>query len=388
MDPEDIEFVAERKQLFHSACLSAIDCLSDSTGTAVSQGDHIKTYSDGREVKVYWPRQFRQLRKVRDISDQEIISELGETLFAPENKQDKPRYCLFSKKRRLVVQIISVDELTVMKTIVGRYVDYMNTNNKSNIMQIYAIMRVFIGSGRRRSSFIRNQADYCYVMLTHSIYPRAKHEVLHVFALDGTKNSTIAHEFGCSPEDSFSLDHELALSPKDRKAVLEQVDKDLKLLQSINLHHYYVLYAITVRGKEARLELPGAPYGPELDVDIPFERRDTLPSRHDVAYGINASAAQLIPTPHQNYEIPEREYYFTFVNILQCDHIKERSKSVYSFIDGQRTTGIPLEECGDSAVAEKFRVTFYNFLQNKLMPNYSLCDDDSAGSAFSEFEDP
>jgi len=114
--------------------------------------------------------------------------------------------------------------------------------------------------------------------------------------------------FGAETDQDFTLDHELAMSPKDRKVVLEQMERDVNFLQALNLSSYSILYVIAKREKAYLLQLPGAPYGPELDNTIHLERRDTIPHRHDLAYGAHATLAQLIPVPYKNYEFMERSF--------------------------------------------------------------------------------
>jgi hypothetical protein len=280
-----------------------LQCLNSSSG--VFKGDHCKERLGHHEFKIYWPRQLRNIRTVRCISDEEILMELDGDLTPGISSIDAPVDVLFTSRKRLYVKELNYSEMTVLKSIIGRYYDHMTENSKSFIMHIYCVVR--IGDTSKTGMFHRRkEGDFTYIMLSNAIYPRLNHDINHVFLLDGTRNDNLAHELGAKGDGDFTLDQELAMSPKERKTVLETLDLDVNFLKSLNLEDYGILYAITSRGKEALLHLPGAPYGPELDVDTHIERRETLRIRHDIPYGIHATAAQLIPFPYKNYEFPEK----------------------------------------------------------------------------------
>lgn len=298
-------------EVCHDAIVSAIRCLD--SATSISKGDHLKERTRSHEYKIYWPAQMRQLRRVRAISDDELLLEINRELYPPA-KNDFPKKCLYSERRRLIVRELSFSEMAVLKSIVGRYVEHMVQNSGSFLETILCVVRVshISTAGIFR---IRKQADYTYIALTSTIYPQISHEILHKFLLNSKRVSPAkAYAFGADTDEEFTLDHELAINPKERKVVLEQMERDINLLQSLNLERYCILYVIAKREKAFVLQLPGAPYGPEVDTTIELERRDTIPHRHDIAFGAHATLAQLIPIPYKNYEFMER----CVINFNRC----------------------------------------------------------------------
>ena len=299
--------------LCHDAMVHGIRCLS--SGTAVPKDDHLKERTRSHEYKFYWPKQLQQLRDARGITDEEILLELGEEVYPP-SKTDRPKECLHSRRRRLQVRELSFSEMAVLKTIIGLYIDHMVENPGSFLQSIFAVVRIqsMVTSG---IFHLRRQSDYTYIVMTNTVYPPVSHEVMYTFLLNGqNRPSPSAALYGAGTINDFKLDHELAMNPKERKVVLDQLERDIGVLQSLGLADYDILYVITKRKKAYIMQLPGAPYGPELDNSITVERRDTIPHRHDIAYGTIATPAQLIPVPFKNYEFMDR-YDFDFLICLQ-----------------------------------------------------------------------
>jgi hypothetical protein len=310
--------VLDSPDICHDAMKCGLECLNSST--AVPQGDHLKERTRLFEFKVYWPQQLKEIRAARGITDRELIHELSEELYVP-SKMDKIQKCLHSERKRFLVKELTFSEMVVLKSIIGRYVDHMVENPGSFVRNIFCVVRICHVS--KAGLFrIRNQADYTYIAMMNTVFPQGSHENIHTFLLSPplkTVSPARTEAFGALTNDAFTLDHELAMNPKERKVVLEALERDVNFLHSVNLENYCVLYAITIREKAFLLQLPGAPYGPETDTHIEVDRRDTIPHRHDLAYGAHSSAAQLIPVPYKNYEFMAREYFFGIVDILVVD---------------------------------------------------------------------
>lgn len=296
--------IGEKSDVCHDAIMFAMNCFD--SNTAVPKDDHLKERTKELEFKIYWPRQLQELRLSRGISDREIMRELGERLY-PATLKDQPRKCLYTERKRLIVRELSLPEMTVLKAIVGRYVGYMTENPQSFLQEIFCVVR--ISDVAKAGLFhIRNQSNYTYIAMTSTVLPQLSHEILHTFLLSASKSVSPkrAYTYGALTNDDFSLDHELAMHPKERKAALDLLERDVNFLQSLNLQKYCILYSITTRNKDYALQLPGAPYGPEVDTTIDLERKDTIPFRHDIPYGAFATPAQLLPIPYSNYEFIER----------------------------------------------------------------------------------
>jgi hypothetical protein len=295
--------ILENPDVCHDAMKFGLECIT--SNTAIPKGDHLKERTRVYEFKVYWPHQLQEVRTARGITDREVLHELSDQLFAP-SINDKMKKCLHSERKRFLVKEITFSEMVVLKSIIGCYVHHMVENPRSFLQNIFCVVRI---SNVHKSGLfhIRNQADYTYVAMINTVFPQVSHENLNTFLLNPIKavNPAKAYPYGALTNEDFTLDHELAMNPKERKVVLEELERDVTFLQSLNLENYCILYAITIREKAFMLQLPGAPYGPEVDT-IEVDRRNTIPHRHDIAYGAHPTAAQLIPIPYKNYEFMER----------------------------------------------------------------------------------
>lgn len=303
MDDSESDTILQNAALSHCALVHAVRSLNSKA--AVIKGDHRKERTETHEFKIYWPLQLQHVRRTRGVSNDELISELSDELYPP-SKHDYPKRCLHSGRKRLLVRELSYSEMVVLKSIIGRYVDHMVENPASFLQTILCVVR--IGDISTSGIFhIRKKTDYTYIVMTNTVIPQISHEILHKFLLSTKVVTPVrAYVYGASTQETFSLDHELAMNPKERKIALEQLDRDINLLQSLNLDNYCIFYVIALREKAYIMQLPGAPYGPEIDGVIEFDRKDTIPHRHDIRYGAHATPAQLIPVPLKNYEFIER----------------------------------------------------------------------------------
>lgn len=302
--------VTSKAPVCHEAVMHALRCLNSSS--AVAKGDHLKERTRHHEFKIYWPRQLKQLRLARGITDEEMFAEVSSE-FIPAGHADYPKDSLFSWRKRLQIRDLSTSEMTVLKSIVGHYVEYMTDNPDSFIMNILCVVR--IGDASNSSLFrIRKHSDYSYIVVSRCIYSQVSHDILNTFLLSAAKSvgSDRVSRFGAKTNDGFTLDHELAMNPKERKLVLDRLERDITFLRSLNLDSYCLLYAITMRKNDFLLQLPGAPYGPEINPTIEVERQDTIPHRHDVENGMFPTRAQLIALPYKNYEFLERLLLFIY----------------------------------------------------------------------------
>jgi len=165
-------------------------------------------------------------------------------------------------------------------------------------------------------------------------------------------------------DTDLTWEHEISFPQEERNKVLTALHDDVQFLESINVTNYSLTVAITQRKIETSLQMPGKPYGPDVNEDEQDDRKKTLPIRHDIANGAKAIRADLIPKPRFSDEHPEWEYYFGIGGTLST--FKTKAKIARAFRIALGSKGDEISNMPPHEYGERFKT----FMGEKVFPSY------------------
>lgn len=250
-------------------------------------------------IKIYSPESFRRIRASRGITEQEIMDENDQGPLITSNLLGTTDAdCLFSARERFIVHNISAEEHSVLEDFLSEYSAYMAANPESYLPVILSYFRIETSAKLRVPS--------PYFIVTTSLLPRLHHDHVTLLDLRGDEESKSSEETGSMflTEPDISYKHEISFEDNERTIIVNQLQSDATFLQNNNMVNYSLIISVTVRHDIIKKNLPGQAYGPDVNNGLRDDRKDTLPIRHDVAYGVKPVPQELIAKPKFS---PERE---------------------------------------------------------------------------------
>jgi hypothetical protein len=279
--------------------------------SAVRNDDHIAVVGNVEGgstvcVRVFWPDAFSRIRDKLHITTNEIQDELRNgPLVVSETAGEYDADCYFSARERLVVRCLSADECSDFREIFSELSAHMLSAEETLLPSTIAFFKV--------EPSIKIKMKSQFFVVTRSIFPRQMHE--HIFFLDLKGCTTRAQEDGLFLKDAdVTWEHEMSFGQEEREDIIRSMREDIQFLQRMNRTNYSLVVAITKRYVQTTMQLPGQPYGPDVE-EGSDDRKKTLPIRHDIPDGAKAIRADLVPKPRFSDEHPE---WYTCIILSLC----------------------------------------------------------------------
>ncbi|ODV85036.1 hypothetical protein CANARDRAFT_28756 [[Candida] arabinofermentans NRRL YB-2248] len=199
------------------------------------------------KFKDYAPEVFRHLRNVFNIDQADYLLSLTERVSLTElgSPGKSGSFFYYSRDYRFIIKTIHHSEHRQLRRALKDYVEYVEENPGTMISQFYGLHRLKMHS--------RHGIQKIHFLVMNNLFPPYKQ--LHMkFDLKGSTQGRITDvekeklkgktDLVLKDLNWLNGNYKLYLGPRKKKAVFEQLTKDIKLLEKLKIMDYSLLIGI------------------------------------------------------------------------------------------------------------------------------------------------
>jgi len=232
------------------------------------------------KFKDYAPRAFRELRAIFRIDPADYLMSLTEKYILSElgSPGKSGSFFYFSRDYKYIIKTVHHHEAKFLRKIMRKYYDHVRTNPNTLLSQFYGLHRVKMPYGRK-----------IHFVVMNNLFPPHK-DIHRTFDLKG---STVGREYNeerlaDNPRATLKdlnwirRNMHLEFGPTKSQIFVEQMERDVTLLQELKIMDYSLLVGIhdlergnaeNLRNKTLKVFQPGGETSP------PTEATDIMPDR-------------------------------------------------------------------------------------------------------------
>lgn len=316
------------------------------------------------KFKDYCPEVFRELRSMFGIDPADyLISVTGKYILSELGSPGKSgSFFYYSRDYRFIIKTIHHGEHKQLRKILREYYDHVKRNPNTLISQFYGLHRV-------KMPFNKKGIKKVHFIVMNNLFP--SHRDIHLKY--DLKGSTWGRKYEIPEKtkdfSSFTLkdlnwlerEDKIKFGPEKKRLFFEQLDRDVKFLQKINVMDYSLLLGIhdVKKGNNTdtiqRLSIfdPKSTDKYDLintnprDIDIANDLPSNLyPSR--LKYIFYGHDGGIRATNEYNEPLGEI-YYLGIIDCLTNYSIKKRLETMWRSLGQSRSTisAVPAKEYGD-----------------------------------------
>lgn len=241
------------------------------------------------KFKDYAPRAFRELRAIFRIDPADYLMSLTEKYILSElgSPGKSGSFFYFSRDYKYIIKTVHHHEAKFLRKIMRKYYDHVRTNPNTLLSQFYGLHRVKMPYGRK-----------IHFVVMNNLFPPHK-DIHRTFDLKG---STVGREYNEerlaeNPRATLKdlnwirRNMHLEFGPEKSQIFVDQMERDVKLLQELKIMDYSLLVGIhdlergnaeNLRNKTLKVFQPGGEVNPSTEpTDIMPDRPIHPPSQNE-----------------------------------------------------------------------------------------------------------
>ncbi|KAN0023065.1 hypothetical protein ACTFIU_009148 [Dictyostelium citrinum] len=214
----------------------------ESAGTAMTNAHSTGAF----KFKDYCPNAFRYLRYLFGIDTADFMVSLCNTLKNGENAlRELPTpgksgsLFFFSHDMKFIIKTIPKDEAKLLRDILPSYLEHIQSNPNSLLPRFFGLYRVKPHSGRQVRFVIMGNL-FPTKKKIHERYDLKGSVVGREASLDEKKSESVTFK----DIDFRNRKQKIYLGPGKKQSFIDQIKRDCKLLQSLNIMDYSLLIGI------------------------------------------------------------------------------------------------------------------------------------------------
>ncbi|KAK5576732.1 hypothetical protein RB653_007876 [Dictyostelium firmibasis] len=240
----------------------------ESAGTAMTNAHSTGAF----KFKDYCPNAFRYLRYLFGIDTAEFMVSLCNTLKNGENAlRELPTpgksgsLFFFSHDMKFIIKTIPKDEAKLLRDILPSYLEHIQSNPNSLLPRFFGLYRVKPHSGRQVRFVIMGNL-FPTKKKIHERYDLKGSVVGREASVDEKKSDSVTFK----DIDFRNRKQKIYLGPGKKQSFIDQIKRDCKLLQSLNIMDYSLLIGIHYPQRENEPPSPSL-LRPNLEDSSDFE---------------------------------------------------------------------------------------------------------------------
>lgn len=315
------------------------------------------------KFKDYCPAVFRELRYLFGIDPADyLISVTGKYILSELGSPGKSgSFFYFSRDYRFIIKTIHHSEHRQLRRILRNYYAHVKTNPNTLLSQFYGLHRV-------KMPFCKGKIRKVYFLVMNNLFP--PHRDIHLkYDLKGStwgRKAKVRKNDDGSGKTLKDLDwlergEQIKFGPEKRRLLFDQLDSDVKFLQSVNVMDYSLLIGMhdvkkgNTREDVQKLSIFDPKSGDSYDV-VNTNPRDIniaedLPSSvypRRLKYIFYGHDGGIRATNEENEPLAEI-YYLGIIDYLTNYSLRKRLETVWRSLSHSRLSisAVPAKEYGD-----------------------------------------